>query len=57
MKESDRIEKIILDALAKAKEQGQPVEELLQAISRGEEIVSRIEPAEVGKVTLTIAVK
>ncbi len=57
MKESEHIEKIILDALEKAGRQGQPVDELMQAIARGEEIDSWIEPAEHGKVTLTIAVK
>lgn len=57
MKESERIEKIILDALEKAGQQGQPVDELMQAIAHGEEIDSWIEPAEHGKVTLTIAVK
>lgn len=57
MKESEHIEKIILDALEKAGQQGQPVNELLQAIARREEINSWIEPSEHGKVTLTIAVK
>ena len=57
MKESKHIEKIILDALEKAGQQGQPVDELQQAIARGEELDSWIEPAGHGKVTLTIAVK
>lgn len=57
MKESEHIEKALLDALEKAVQQGQPVDELMQAIARGEEIDSWIEPAEHGKVTLTIAVK
>lgn len=57
MKESEHIEKALMDALEKAVQQGQPVDELMQAIARGEEIDSWIEPAEHGKVTLTIAVK
>ena len=57
MKESDSIEKAILDAMKKARQQGQPVNELLHAIASGEEIESWIEPAEPGKVTLTIAFK
>ena len=57
MKESEIIENAILNALKKAEREGQPVAELLEAVARGEELESRIEPAANGMYTLTISIK
>jgi len=46
----------IITAIERAADQGQPVQEIYEAIEAGEEVQVKLEPADAGKVRLIISV-
>ena len=53
----EQVEKTIASALEKARQEGQPIEELLTAVQNGAELDAWFEPKENGGCELIIAVR